>query len=267
MSLPENTGYLDINLGYVVPNDISTWVDTTSTTWANFSTWNLVPANPLIWGAPVIDLGSVQDFNILISASYDGTIAYDVYVSNTAFFQGEETITSITDEQTDIPAFYGRYVVVVAKVYKESNLNILRSLKVTAQRKYFDILHTDIISSGLDGNISGRILPLGRTVSKVLTVDLIGRAPAGSGYVATGYLVDDYFESTGLYIIDDYFVADYITTAGFNTLSLPFLVSKDRTGPVVCLCDQNGNYTEGEFDARITVLPEQYMSNGQLLTR
>ena len=267
MSLPENTGLLDQNLGYVVPKDTSTWSDTTSTSWANFATWNLVPANPLIWCAEIIDQGSVQDFNLLISASYDGTIAYDIYVSNTGFFLGEETVTSITDEQTDIPAFNGRYVAVVAKVYKESNLNILRSLRITAQRKYFDILHTDIVSSSLSGVASGRILPIGRTVSKVLTVDLIGRAPQGPGYTVTGYIADDYFESTGLYIAEDYFVADYITTTGFNTLSLPFLVSKDRTGPVVCLCDQNGNYIEGEFDARITVLPEQYMSNGQLLTR
>ena len=268
MTLPIVTGQLDLSLGYIVPksDESATWSANTST-WQAFGSWNSIPANPLVWLSNLIDLVSIQDFNLLISATYDGEIAYDVYTSNTGAFQGEETITSIIEGQTNISAFNGRYVIVSAKVTKTGSLNILKSLRITAQRKYFDILHTDINSSSLDGGISGRILPIGRTVSKVLTVDLIGRAPQGPGYVATGYILDDYFESTGLYIVDDYFVTDYITTTGFNTLSLAFLVSKDRTGPVVCLCDQNGNYIDGEFDARITVLPEQYMSNGQLLTR
>jgi hypothetical protein len=119
----------------------------------------------------------------------------------------------------------------------------------------------------LSGSASARTLELDRTVSKILTIQLTGRAPLGNSYVASGYIVDDYFTEDGVYIDSGYWLDDYVISSAYQALSWPFVVSKDRTGPTVCIRNEYGEYIDGELDAVVIALPEQYMSNGQLLTR
>jgi len=269
MTLPTITGRLDTNLGYIIPIDTdSTWSATSSTTWAGFNTWSSQPANPLIWLSDTINLGSKIHFNLLISATYQGDIAYDIYVSNTGQFDGEETVISIAEGDANIESFYGQYVIVAAKVYKGASLNVLNNLSITTQNKSFDITQVDIDTSELIGDSTSRILSLGRDVSKVLTMTLNTRETQTQPYVLSNYIASDYFDLTSDgYFVVDYIDRNYVDDTTYNSMLFAFQVSKDRTYPSICLRNQIGEYVDGYVDAVIKVLPEQYMSNGQLLTR
>lgn len=267
MALPSVTGKIDPVLGYIVPNNNSTWNSLSSSTWALFTSWVGQPADPLVWNSDRIDLGSVIDFNLAVSANFTGSISYTVYVSDTGNFTGEETSTVIAEGDEDIAAFRGRYVVVSASVARGSGLNTLITLEISANRRRFDILLNDLTTTDLAGDAEGRTLVLGRKVSKVLAVNLSGRNIVGDGYVKEGYVTLGYFNNTE----DEYLEADYVLSGYVipvsSQMSWPMVVSKDRTGPVVVIRDSDGAYIDGEFDAQIHVLPEQYMLNGQILTR
>jgi hypothetical protein len=268
MTLPAITGRLDYKLGYIVPIDSTTWADTTATTWDSFTNWSIKAANPLVWLANPIDLGKITTFNLQINADYEGTIAYDIYTSSTGYFQGEETVTSILEGDSSVPAFTGRYVYVVAKVYRGSGLNVLKKLSITTSNtKAFDIYLYDLVTSQLAGSSTARTLPLGRTVGKVLTTTINIVSSDEGNYVQEGYLAVDYFtSSTGSYFAADYIDSGYVEDFGVSVPNA-FQVSKDRTNPTICLRNQNGDYVDGVVDAIVRVLPEQYMFNGQLLIR
>lgn len=267
MALPQVTGKIDPVLGYVVPNNSSTWAALTSSTWALFTSWVGQPADPLVWNSDTVDLGSVIDFTLQVSANYTGSIGYTVLVSDTGDFLGEETSTVISEGDVDIAAFRGRYVIVSASVSRGSGLNTLISLEISANRRRFDILLNDLQTTDLAGDVEGRTLVLGRTVSKVLAVNLSGRNTVGDGYVKEGYITIGYFNnSEDEYLEADYVLSGYVRPVS-SQMSWPMVVSKDRTGPVIVIRDSDGAYIDGEFDAQIHVLPEQYMENGQLLTR
>jgi hypothetical protein len=101
----------------------------------------------------------------------------------------------------------------------------------------------------------------------VLAVNLSGRNIVADGYVKEGYISAGYFGAAeDEYTDPDYFVTGYIRPT-VSIMTWPMVVSKDRTGPVIVIRDTDGAYVDSEFDAQIHVLPEQYMLNGQLLTR
>ena len=272
MALPEVTGRFDGTLGYIVPKTSSRWQDLTSSTWASFTSWLPVPADPLVWISNVIDLGEIIDFTITIDSVYTGIIEYDIYTSETGYFGGEEIKTAITRTTTTVPSLYGRYALVAAKVYRSQDINTLRSLTFTAQRKAVELIFPNIDSSSLDGDMSGRILNLGRSVSKILTMSVIGRDTGGTQ--SNEYFIDDYIEIgyvravNDLYVDTGYFSDDtgYVGPSVGN-MSWPFVVSKSATAPTFCIRDQYGDYIDGTVDVIIKALPEQYIVNGQLKTR
>jgi len=267
MPLPQVTGQIDLASNTIVPINTGTWATSTGT-WAAFTSWIGKPADPLVWLSDLVDLGSVIDFTLRIVAVYTGVISYDVYVSNTGQFGGEETVTSITEGDQDIAAFKGRYVLVAAKVSVGSGLNTLSSLELIAARNRFDLIFTDQNSSELSGNIYGRQIDLGRKVSKVLMIKLSTREdPAGDDYFDDNYILADYIGGYTSNYIDIGYVQEGYLNAVYGGAVNGYVVSKNRASPTVSFRDLNGNHVDTEFDVMVTVLPEQYMENGQVLVR
>ena len=59
----------------------------------------------------------------------------------------------------------------------------------------------------------------------------------------------------------------YFERSSTTTSSIAFVGSKDRTSPTVVVQDLTGSVIDGVFDARLKVLPEQYMDSTNLGTR
>lgn len=271
MAITTSTGVLDTSLGYVVAGSNSTWAATSSTTWDNLTTWNLVPADPLIWVAAPVDLGVVDYFNIKVSADFQGDLRkYEVWVSTTGAFNGEETKFTINEGDSNIPAFYGRYVAVGAWVYKGGNNAELYDLQITASTFNLDISRVDINTSTLPTWASvdstatvaqARVLDIGRKVSSVVDAHITPR------FITTA--------STGYSVPGDQF--QYFEQFNYGAVTLPSIVKKrivttatsvaSGVGLVFVLQNQNGDFIDNTVDVRVRCLPEQYMSNGQLLTR
>ena len=271
MAITTATGVLDFNLGYIVPGSNSTWVGTTSTTWDNLTTWNPTPVDPLIWVPNVIDFGTVDYFNISISSVYTGNLSkYEIWVSSTGAFNGEETKFTINEGDTNITAFYGQYVIVAAWIYQAGSTTDLRDLQVTLTSKAIDISKSDVSSSGLPTWTSidstatvaqARVLDIGRKVSAVVNVHLT------PNYVTTG--------SSGYSIPGDNY--EYFEQFNYGQVTIPSIVRKrivttattitSGCGTAFILQNQNGDVVNGTVDVRIRALPEQFMLNGQLSTR
>jgi hypothetical protein len=271
MAITTATGVLDFNLGYIVPGSNSTWVGTTGTTWDNLLSWNPTPVNPLIWVTEPIDFGTTDYFNVSISATYTGDLTkYEIWTSSTGAFNGEETKFTINEGDTNVTAFYGRYVRVAAWVYQTGSTTNLQDLQIKLTSQAIDISKSDVSSSGLPTWTSidstatvglARVLDIGRRVSAVVNVHLT------PNYVTTG--------SGGYSIPGDN--NQYFEQFDYGQVTIPSIVRKrivttattvaSGCGTAFILQNQNGDVVNGTVDVRIRALPEQYMLNGQLSTR
>jgi hypothetical protein len=271
MAITTSTGILDFNLGYVVPDSNSTWAATSSTTWDQLLTWNPTPVDPLIWVAAPVDLGQVDYFNLSVSSSYSGDLQkYEVWTSTTGEFDGEETKFTINEGDENVTAFYGRYVAVGAWIYQAGSPTALLNMEITASARAIDISRPDIDSSTLPTWTSidstatvglARVLDIGRPVSAVVDVHITPR------YISTG--------SGGYSVPGDQF--QYFEQFNYGAITHPSIVQKrivttattvaSGVGTAFILQNQNGDVIDNTVDVRVRCLPEQYMSNGQLLTR
>jgi hypothetical protein len=271
MAITTATGVLDLSLGYIVANSNSTWNETSSTTWDNLLTWNPTPVNPLIWVATPLDLGTIDYFNISISSSYVGDLQkYEVWTSTTGAFAGEETKFTINEGDENVTAFYGQYVVVAAWLYQAGDPTALIEMNITLSTRSLDISRPDIDTSTLPTWVTidstatvaqARVLDIGRKVSAVVDAHFTPRyiSTASGGYSVPG---------------DDF---EYFEQFNFGAVTLPAVVQKrivttattvaSGCGTVFILQNQNGDVIDNTVDARIRCLPEQFMQNGQLLTR
>jgi hypothetical protein len=271
MAITTSTGILDTSLGYIVAGSDSTWAATSSTTWENLLTWNPTPANPLIWAAAPLDLGVVGTFNVNVSTVYQGDLQkYEIWTSTTGAFAGEETLYTINEGDENVTAFYGRYVLVAAWVYQAGAPTALIEMIITASQQAIDLSIPDVDSSTLPTFVSvvstatvpqARVLDIGRRVSAVVDAHFTPRyiSTASGGYSVPG----DQFE--------------YFEQFNFGAVTLPAVVQKrlvttstqiaSGCATVFILQNQNGDIIDNTVDARIRCLPEQFMQNGQLLTR
>lgn len=255
MAIPSTNGVFDEILQKVVTTNTSTWDDlgagdsagqNTIQTWDQWTSWTPAPTTPLTWASDVIDFGATTYFNLTWTFSCIGTPTFTVYTSTTGAFAGEETSTTVNVGDSDVEAFYGRYVLVYFSVAEDPAAGVpeITDFTWTATSKPFNIQQYDIVSSDLAGSSSARQIAMPRTVSKVLGMSITAH--------------------TSQYVLDDYVAADYIQDAapGF-----PAIVSKTRSAPEITFVDTNGTRTDAVFDITLTVLPEQYMSNNNMAIR
>jgi hypothetical protein len=175
-----------------------------------------------------------------------GIPTFTVYTSNTGAFAGEETSTTVNVNDTNVEAFYGRYVAIfVSVVYVPSEgIPQISTFDFTSSSNRLETIQYDVNSTTLSGDASARTIVMPRIVSKVLSIQL---TPHAGSYVEDSYVADSY--------IDD-------TAPGF-----PAIVTKTRTGPQVTFVSPAGTKVDAVFDVTMNVLPEQYMNERNMAVR
>jgi hypothetical protein len=215
--LPYEQGIIDPNSGTIKAKGQGRWGSLKGTTWSSFNSY-VNTFLPIRWTSGKIDTGEIAYFNIAISSEFEGSLSYRIYVSSTGNFQGEEREYLIQDGDSNIAAFYGRYIYVTAECTGVE----LRQMQITTDKQTVEFTYRDLDTSTLTGTTAERTLSLDNpislitemvitpraaspyavdlyvsntTTSTLLTPIVISKA-AGGNYIATGYYVDDYFASS-----------------------------------------------------------------------
>ena len=251
MALPNIDAIFDAGLNGYVARNTGTWANLS--TWDSWTGWINLPANAVTVSSTITDRGSIGYFNIRTEIEALGNITYRVFASTTGNFAGEETITSITSGTSNLAAFYGRYYTVEASAYSTGELPRIDSFVVTDTDQRLTLIYSDLETANLTAVGSGRRIDLGRVVSAVTTVQLTVHEPPAANIT---YDTENYYLETPQ---DNY--------------TVPYIVSKDRTGPVFVLRNLNLGQTANmsvpgyRVDATVTVLPEQIHDGRNLTTR
>jgi hypothetical protein len=240
MAIPSNNGYFNSVTEQIEPNNSDTWADLSGVTWADWVRWNRDPASPHYYTSPeIIALDAEANVSIRITGDCVGDKTFQVHASTSGLFQGEETTTTITRTDTNIPVFTGQFfrVTIIAE-FNQADLNVIRGVNATATNRTFEIEFRNVDSSSLGGTISARELVLPRTISNIERIHVTPFAP--DGYVALDYIANDYFETA--------------------TPAYAGIVSKQASEPKITFVKDDGTYTDAIFDAVLIVQPEQYIN-------
>lgn len=206
------------------------------TTWSSFNNY-ITTRDTIRWTAPVIDIGSVDYFNLEITAVFDGSIYYIVHVSDTGLFGGEETEYTIEDGDLNVSAFYGRFVYVTAVVNGAS----ISRLTVSTNTNKSTIKIANVDTSTLSGTITNRVINLPVSVSAIYDINIECKA-------ATSYAVN-------LYVSD---------TATSEVL-IPVVKSKSAAAPSIALYGIDNDPRDGIVDITVTALPRMVVTGGNIL--
>ena len=238
--MPINTGNLDTELGYVIPNNTGTWESLTS--WDTWTQWATQPANPLRWYIDPVDLEVEQTFNLKIQSVANGYVEYKIYTSNTGAFEGEETITHITQGQTDIPAFTGRYVWIEVYVYQTAGVNVLYGVEYAISQKpnYYSI--NNLNTASLEGTTGLRTIPMSTFNKSAINVQITPKE------------------------VQEYDVDMYVTNTPKSKTVIPRVISKSIP-MIIGLVGIDNQPRDAVVDITIEYLPEGYMSGNNLLLR
>lgn len=282
MTITTATGYIDYKTGYIIPNDNTTWAAVTATTWESYTVWEGIPEDPLIWITDSIDFGRTGYFNLEITSKYRGNLTkYVVWTSNSGYFTGEELEYVIEEGNSNIPAFYGRYVRVGIWVYQAGQLTTIEDVTIKATNQSYEFDFSDVNTrdlptwSSVDSTATvaeAYVLDLGRKSSRILSVFIQPHFIGPGGYYNVGYASTGYASLGYRYTNDQY---DYFEEIDYGVVCSPSIVQKtiysnsltNQVGTVFILQDQNGDFMHNTVDIRLKAYPEQYMQNGQLLQR
>jgi hypothetical protein len=240
MALPTVTGTINHLNRTIEPLNTGDWTDLGSA-WTSSNTWNPTATN-LVWTSELIELNSVQTVNIVVESTAQGTVAYDIYASDTGAFAGEETVTSIAQGDTGVSSFSGRWFFVVATVTNNNALPVLEKFITRTQvNKSTKVKLSDVDTSTLGGTVAARELDFNRTTSGVRNIQITVKE-------VTDFTLESY-------------VTDYPTS---NTL-IPRIVSK--TASTIALVGLDNVPRDGVIDVVAEILPEQYMDGNNLRVR
>lgn len=230
-----NQGQLDLNSGYIQALSDDNWNALTGTTWATFKSYTQIYL-PIRWTAPEIDLGRNSYFTLSIIAEFDGEIKYEIYVSESPNFQGEESVYYAEDGDLSIPAFYGRYCRVVARCTGRE----LRRLSIETQTEPVTYFQPNINTSTLGGSVSSRQLVLDRVFSGIADIKIHPQAP-------TAYDLDV-----------------YVTDTPTSQVLIPIILNKNGSPPTFKLVGLDNINRNGIIDVTVQGYPRQAMINGQI---
>lgn len=212
------------------------------TTWNNNATWSSFSSysqgyETIKWTAPVIDLGATVYFTLNADIETDGTVTLDVAVSETGFFQGEETVTRINEGDDAIESFYGQYAYVTVTVDAPE----IRKFRITPNFDTVEYTINNVDTTTLSGTSSSRTIALTRAVSKITDIFISPQAP-------TSYAVN-------LYVSD---------TATSEVL-IPIIKNKSNTAPAFALYGIDNEPRDGVVDIKIKALPRMALLGGKLV--
>ena len=227
-------GVLDSATGYIKPMSNSRWGSLSNKTWSSWSNFTLTPL-PIVWTSDLVDNGEVRYFTLNLKCEADAPVTYVIHASNTGEFTGEEREYVLTEGDTNIDAFYGRYFYVTVR----SDARELRRLSIESSNKTVEIFLQDVDTSTLGGTVSNRQVTIDRGISGVLEMAVHPKA-------ATSYAVN-------LYVSD---------TATSEVL-IPVIKSKSAT-PSFVMYGIDNDPRDGIVDITIKALPRQALINGSL---
>ena len=269
MTIANTTSQFDTTLGFIIPENTGTWADFSGETWADWTQWINAPADPMVHSLPPTDLTSNVYFNLTTKASVVGNLTYDIHVSQTGLFAGEEVTTTITapapgEVTGNLSAFYGRYVLVQANVVSTSGLTSLHSLSYQVTNEPFEIRLNDLDLGELTANGNAYIVPLGKTVGAVTNMQTTpSLSPSGNVLITNTISKDRNAPTVGVY---------YLTTDGSSTPAVRYVTEgyavtdyfddTEATGGVSGMAAA----TEGQFDAVVNCLPPQGRDRNNLVT-
>lgn len=240
MAVAISTGVFNHLTNQIEPPNAGDWTDL-GTTWNEVNTWNPT-ATTFTWVSDVVALSESGLVNIVVETSAQGTVEYTVYSSDTGAFDGEETSTSVSQGDTGVSAFDGKYFYVVATVTNTNSLPILESQLITTKSKSGTTLRlSGVDTSTLTGTVDARTLDFGRTTSGIRNLQITVRE-------VTDFTLESY-------------VTDYPTS---NTL-IPRIVS--TTAGTIALVGLDNVARDGVIDVVAEILPEQYMDGNNLRVR
>lgn len=229
-------GEIDPVSGYVVANGSASWRNLAGTNWDSFTNYQQ-SLDPIIWTAPVLNLGAVQYFTLNIEVEYEGEISYIIHVSETGQFGGEETEYYVQNGDTNVAGFYGQYAYVTARVSGRQ----LRRMTITANTQVVEYILANVDTSTLAGTNTARIIPLPTVVSVIKDIHIQPKAA------------------------QTYAVNLYVSDTATSKILIPVVVSKSNQEPSFALYGIDNDPRDGVVDITISALPRQVMLGGNLL--
>jgi len=241
MTMPNSNGILDLEVGQVFPPDTGTW--TTPATWDDFTQWITQP-DTLTYALEPIDLVSVKNFCLKIQTDAVGLVSYRIFASNTGEFNGEETITTINQGDTSIPAFTAQYVWIEITVEQTAGVNVLNNVVYNIVERINKFSVNNVNTADInDGSSQGYVLPLTRSVGTITNVQITPQE-------VQPFQLDVY-------------VTDYPT----STLVIPHVTAKTSNSVSFALYGLDNKPRDAIVDVLIEYLPEMYMDGNALLVR
>jgi len=229
-----SNGIIDIVTGAIKAQGRSRWGNIKK--WSSFINY-ITERDPIKWTAPVLDLGSVDYFNLEVTTEFDGTLKFFVHVSETGEFAGEESEYLIEDGTSTINSFYGRFVYVTAIVQGTT----LSRMSIQSSREFDTIKLTNVNTATLSGTNTARVLSLPRTVSGIYDMDIQVKA-------MTPYAVDMYVSNTPT-----------------SKVGIPVVVSKSATSPTIAVYGIDNQPRDATVDVTLTVLNRMVMNSGRIV--
>lgn len=230
-------GEYDQTTGTIRPIGTNSWSNLAGTTWASWTSY----ANsflPIIWTAPVIDVGAVNTFTMNINCDADGDVYFKVYTSVTGTFGGEERETIIENGDVNVPAFYGQYVIVQALTTGRELRRLTMTTDTGGNVQTLRLKNVD--TSTLMGTSSARVISLPQTLSAITEIYVQPKA-------ATTYPLNLYVSDTQTSVV-----------------TIPVVISKDVNTPTIALYGIDNDPRDAVVDIMITGLPAQAMEGNNL---
>jgi hypothetical protein len=237
MALPSTQGVLNPLLNIIEPEPAGSW--TALTSWGSAANWN-PSATTIEWPAQILDLprGSCA---IEIVTEAAGDVEYEIWVSPSGAFDGDEVITTIEQGDEDIPAFEGVSAIIVIKVTNTNGLPQIFDMRARATNQSRVIRINSLNTSTLAGTVNARTLDLGFTISGITNIQITPKS------------------------VTNYTLAVYSTDYPTSNVVIPVVV--DKTVPSIRLVGLDNVPRDGVIDVVAEALPEQYMSGNNLLLR
>lgn len=237
-------GYYDEKNRMVCPFSTSTWEGLSGTTWDTWTEWAYSVEPEIIWFTDAIQLGlSPQTVNLKITCVSTGQVSYKVYTSDLGLFGGEETEHVIPHGATNVPAFTGKYIMVV--VYSQEvngeTVNIREITVKTEAPKTTEYQILDLDSSTCAGTINSRVIPLPSRLENILDIKITPREVAA-------YPLDVYVANTAT-----------------STYVVPKIISKNSSAPTFALVGMDNHPRDAVVDITLKSSKNGYMQGNNLV--
>lgn len=241
MTMPSSNGFLDLEVGQVFPPDLGTW--TTAATWDDFTQWISTP-DTLVFALEPIDLISVKTVALKIQTDAVGLVSYRIFASTTGAFAGEETIITVNQGDTSIPAFTAQYIWIEVTVTPTAGVNVLNSVNYTIVERPVKFSVNNVNTENInDGSTQGYVLPLDRQIGTITNVQITPQE------------------------VQPFQLDVYVTDEPTSSIVIPVVTAKTSGSISFALYGLDNKPRDAIVDVLIEYLPEMYMDGNDLLVR